>query len=96
MLAGTQHGLTERLLLARGFSAEMLSRLVLSELAIVVTEPMMARRGETLKVERTHITGAGREWLKVAAYGVGAPPFEVRVHLVFLLRFGAVRLRSAS
>ena len=60
MLARAPRGLTEDYLLAHGFSAEMLSRLVLAKLAIVVTEPMTAHRGTTLMVERIHITDAGR------------------------------------
>jgi hypothetical protein len=64
MLAGTPRGLTEHFLLAHGFSVEMLSSLVLAELAIVVTEPMMAHRGAMLMVERIRITDAGRTWLE--------------------------------
>ena len=37
-LADTPRGLTEHFLLARGFSVEMLSNLVLTNLATVVTE----------------------------------------------------------
>jgi hypothetical protein len=59
-LAGAPRGLTEYLLIARGFSAEMLSGLVLAELATVVTEPMRVRRGLTIMVERFRITDAGR------------------------------------
>ena len=44
----------------RGFSAEMLSGLVLAELATVVTEPIRVRRGLTIMVERFRITDAGR------------------------------------
>jgi hypothetical protein len=60
MLAGTPHGLTEHFLLAHGFSVEKLSRLVLANLATIVTEPMMAHRGATLMVQRIRITDAGR------------------------------------
>jgi hypothetical protein len=59
-LADAPRGLTEYLLMARGFSAKMLSDLVLAELATVVTEPMKARRGLTVMIERIHITDAGR------------------------------------
>jgi len=59
-LAGAPRGLTEYLLIACGFSAEMLSDLLLAELAIVVIEPMRARRGLTVMVERIRITDAGR------------------------------------
>jgi hypothetical protein len=64
MLAHAPHGLTEQFLLARGFSLEMLSSLALAKLAIVVIEPMGARRGTTLVVERICITDAGRMSLK--------------------------------
>jgi hypothetical protein len=59
-LADTPRGLTEYLFMARGFSAKMLSDLVLAELAAVVTEPMKARRGLTVMIERICITDAGR------------------------------------
>ncbi len=59
-LAGTPRGLTEHFLLAHGFSVALLSSLVLSKLATVVTEPAMARQGVTLLVERIRITEAGR------------------------------------
>jgi hypothetical protein len=64
MLAGTPRGLTEHFLLAHGFSVDMLSNLVLAELAIVVTEPVTSRRGATLMVERIRISDAGRTWLE--------------------------------
>jgi hypothetical protein len=64
MLAHAPRGLTEQFLLARGFSVEMLSSLVLAKLAIVVIEPMRARRGTTLLVECICITDAGRMSLK--------------------------------
>lgn len=63
-LAGAPRGLTEHLLLAYGFSVEMLSGLVLAELATVVTEPMRARRGLTIMVERIRITDDGRRVLE--------------------------------
>jgi hypothetical protein len=63
-LADTPRGLTEHFLLAHGFSAEMLSSLVLAKLATIVTEPMMARCGVTLLVELIRITDAGRMWLE--------------------------------
>jgi hypothetical protein len=59
-LADTPRGLTEYFLMARGFSAEMLSDLVLSELATVVTEPMRVRRGLTVRIERIRITDSGK------------------------------------
>jgi hypothetical protein len=64
MLAGTPRGLTEHFLLAHGFSVETLSSLVRAELATVVTEPVIERRGVTLMVERIRITDAGRRWLE--------------------------------
>jgi hypothetical protein len=65
MLAGTPRGLTENFLLAHGFSVEMLSRLVLTKLATVVTEPIITRHGVTIAVERILITDAGRMVLEV-------------------------------
>jgi hypothetical protein len=63
-LAGTPRGLTEHLLLGHGFSDETLSGLLRADLAIVVTEPMMARPGVTIIVERIRITDAGRRVLE--------------------------------
>jgi hypothetical protein len=53
MLACAPSGLSEHFLLARGFSAEMLSNLVLAKLAIVEIDA-------ALMVERIRITDAGR------------------------------------
>jgi hypothetical protein len=64
MLAGKPRGLTEQFLLAHGFSVEMLSNLVLTNLATIVTEPMMAHRGASFMVERLRITDAGRMLLE--------------------------------
>jgi hypothetical protein len=63
-LAGAPRGLTEQLLLAHGFSVEILRSLVRAQLATVVSEPMMARRGVTIIVERIRITDAGRRALE--------------------------------
>jgi hypothetical protein len=63
-LAGTPRGLTAQLLLAHGFSVEMLRGLVHAQLATVVTEPMMARPGVTIIVERIRITDTGRRALE--------------------------------
>jgi hypothetical protein len=63
-LAGTPLGLTEHLLIAHGFSVELLCGLVHAQLAAVVTEPMAARRGLTTLVERIRITDAGRRALE--------------------------------
>jgi len=60
-LACAPLGLSEHLLvIAHGFSVEMLSSLVNAELATVVTEPVRERRGPTVMVERIRITDAGR------------------------------------
>jgi hypothetical protein len=45
MLAHAPRGLTEQFLLARGFSVETLSSLVLATLAIVVTISQYSRSG---------------------------------------------------
>jgi hypothetical protein len=44
------------LIVAHGFSAEMLADLVLAEPATVATETTIARRGLTIEVERMPIT----------------------------------------
>jgi hypothetical protein len=64
MLTRAPRGLTEHFLLARSFSVEMLSSLVLAKLATVMTGPMMEHRGATFTVERIHITDAGRTALE--------------------------------
>jgi hypothetical protein len=59
-LARSKRGAIEDVLeLGHGFSREMLGMLVLSGLATVVTETLMAN-GVTFKVERIQITDAGR------------------------------------
>jgi hypothetical protein len=63
-LAGTPRGLTEHLLIAHGFSVDMLSGLVRAELATVVTEPMREPRGVINMTERIRITEAGRRAIK--------------------------------
>ncbi len=50
----------EVLVVAHGFSAEMLAGLVLAGLAAVVTETKRVGRGLTINVERIRITDAGR------------------------------------
>ena len=52
------------LVVAYGFSAEMLSGLVLAALARVVSETRTVRRGFTIKVERYRITDDGRRALE--------------------------------
>jgi hypothetical protein len=59
-LADNPRGLTVHFLLVHGFSAEALSSLVLTKLATIVTEPMMARPGVTHMVKLIRITDAGR------------------------------------
>jgi hypothetical protein len=63
-LAGTPRGLTEHLLMAHGFSVEMLSGLVQADLATVVTEPTREPRGVINMIERIRITDAGRRAIK--------------------------------
>jgi hypothetical protein len=63
-LAGTPRGLPEHLLMAHGFSVEVLSGLVRAELATVVIEPLREPRGVTIMVERIRITDAGRTRLE--------------------------------
>ena len=63
-LAGTPRGLTEHLLIAHGFSVEMLSDLVRAKLATVVMEPMREPRGVINMIERIRITDAGRRALE--------------------------------
>jgi hypothetical protein len=63
-LASTPRGLTEHLLIAHGFSVEMLSGLVQAQLATVVTEPMREPRGVINMIERIRITDAGRRAIK--------------------------------
>ena len=63
-LAGTPRGFTEHLLIAHGFSIEMLSGLVQADLATVVTEPMKEPRGVINMIERIRITDAGWRAIK--------------------------------
>jgi hypothetical protein len=67
MLAGTPRGLTEHFLLARGFSTEMLSSLMLPTSQLSRPSPQWST-GATPVVERIHITDAGRISLE------GRPP----------------------
>ena len=60
LLARSKRGAIEDVLeLGHGFSREMLGMLVLTGLATVVTETLMAN-GVTFKIERMQITDAGR------------------------------------
>jgi hypothetical protein len=60
-LADVPRGLGEEaLVVAHGFSAEILAGLVFDGLSMVVTEMREARRGLMIKVERIRITDDGR------------------------------------
>ena len=64
VLANASRGVSEEILVvAHGFSAEMIASLVLAGLATVVTEMRKAPRGLTTKVERIRITDDGRKAL---------------------------------
>jgi len=64
LLASSSRGATEDLLvLADGFSRDMLAGLVLAGFATVVTETVRAG-GPTIKVERYRITDDGRRALE--------------------------------
>jgi hypothetical protein len=64
MLADAPRGVSaEMLVVAHGFSAEMLAGLVLAGLATVVTETKSAPRDGTIKVERIRVTAVGRQAL---------------------------------
>jgi hypothetical protein len=64
LLASSSRGATEDLLvLAHGFSRDMLAGLVLAGLAMVVTETVKAG-GPSLKVERYRITDDGRRMIE--------------------------------
>jgi hypothetical protein len=52
------------LVVAHGFSAEVLAGLLLAGLATVVTETMRVGRVSTIEVERIRITDAGRRALE--------------------------------
>jgi hypothetical protein len=61
MLADAPRGVSEEVLvIAHGFSAEMLAGLVLAGLATVVTETKTVHRGLTIDIERIRITTEGR------------------------------------
>jgi hypothetical protein len=59
LLAGSPRGVTQALMLANGFAAELLAELVLAGLATVVNE-MVRAGGPTIKVETLRITDAGQ------------------------------------
>ena len=61
MLADAPRGISEEVLvIAHGFSAEMIGGLVLAGLAAVVTETKTVHRGLAIDTERIRITTAGR------------------------------------
>ena len=62
VLAGSQRGATDALLLVYGFDTEMLAGLVRAGLATVETETVRAR-GRLIEVGRFLITDAGRQAL---------------------------------
>jgi hypothetical protein len=60
LLAASPDGCTEALLLANGFTAQMLIELIRTELATVQPERMIADDGRQIEVTRVWITEAGR------------------------------------
>ncbi len=60
LLASSPRGVTEAMLIVYDFHAEMLARLMLAELATVVTETIKAGSGRKTRVERVRITDSGR------------------------------------
>jgi hypothetical protein len=65
MLADAPRGISEEVLvIAHGFSVEMLAGLVLAGLAAVVTETKTVHRGMTIDIERIRITTAGRRGIE--------------------------------
>ncbi len=54
-----QNGVTEAIMLAHGFRREMLARLVLAELATIVTRMMRAGGATTMKIDHYLITDDG-------------------------------------
>jgi hypothetical protein len=63
-LADVPRGMGEEMLVvAHGFSADVLADLVRNGLATVATETKMAARGLTIKVERIRVTDDGRRAL---------------------------------
>jgi hypothetical protein len=59
MLAASADGATEALLLAHGFTLDLIARVVIAGLATAKVERMVAGR-RTVEVERVRITDAGR------------------------------------
>jgi hypothetical protein len=71
-LANVPRGIAESLMLAHGFSRELISGLVLFGLATVVTDTVRIG-GETMKVELIMITDAGRRVLESVTGGGPSP-----------------------
>ena len=63
LLANVPHGVAETLMLAHGFTRELISGLVLFGAATVVTETVIIG-GLTIKIELVVITDAGRRALE--------------------------------
>jgi hypothetical protein len=64
ILGNAPRGVSEEVLVvAHGFSVEMITGFILAGLATVVTEMKKAPRGLTIKVERFRITDEGRKTL---------------------------------
>ena len=66
LLASCPDGCTEAIMLAHGFTTELLVRLVRDGLASVTAENMVAG-GQKLEIARVKITAAGRKALAEAA-----------------------------
>jgi hypothetical protein len=62
LLASSRNGCTEAIMLAHGFTVELLVDLCIAELAIAIPERMVAG-GRTIEVVRMKITEAGRRTL---------------------------------
>jgi len=65
LLAGSGDGYTEALMLAHGFTVELMVDLCIADLAIATVERMVAG-GRTVEVVRLTITDAGRQALAEA------------------------------
>jgi hypothetical protein len=66
LLASSPHAVTEAVLMVYGFPAETLAKLVLAELATIVTETIKwAASGWKIRVDRVRITEAGLRTLIV-------------------------------
>ena len=62
LLASSQRGATQAVMIVHGFKTEMLAGLVLAGAAMVCTEIVMVG-GETIKIDRFMITDTGRQAL---------------------------------